>query len=411
MRSPFVVAVVVALVVVIATAVIFAMTRPGDDLRAQTGDGATAQPTQVAEVVALAGGTDASQPGAERTLLVQLADDDKVAVANLLVVTSGEQATMLWLPSTLLVPAPSPVTLAQTPTDFDTLAAQSGVAALLGVRVDATLVVDRLALVGLVDAVGGMQLDLDEPVAVTDSAGEVTILRAGSRFVDGVDAAAIALAPGTDDEHAVRVSRIVERIARTLPTTPDGQRALLLSLGSSARSSVSNDELVAVLDLLRSSAGADAIRTEVLPVVVLRSGGAGLVAGAASAGASTPAAAAAGLVARTMSEVALRPGQSRLPRVILDTAGVTPVQVATAIAQLTAAGAAVVESDGDLSSSEPSRRTVVYLPDASPAARERGALVTSTLGLPATSVRLWNGPSPAPVDVLVHLGTSFTATG
>ena len=112
--------------------------------------------------------TVSTSPG---TLLLQATDEHGVAVANALLGTggTGTRGAELLLPAQLLVPAPSPVTLAATAAATDTLQARNGATSLLGVRIDASVVLDRLALAALVDGVGGVPLSITEPVQVFDA--------------------------------------------------------------------------------------------------------------------------------------------------------------------------------------------------------------------------------------------------
>ena len=409
LRSPGVVAVVVAVVVIAVTMVIFVMlespvTEPAADEPTATATATTVAATAIAMApspTVTATATESVVEVPERTLLLQIVDDD-AAVANLLIDVDADGARAIWLPRTLLVPTPQIVPLVRTPSLLDTLAAPDGVSALLGVRVDATLLLDRLGLVGLVDAIGGALLAVEEPIETLDAAGEVTsVILPGEQVLGGVAAATYALSPSVSEEvQAARVFEIVQRVARGLPNAVEEQWALLLSLGSSARSSVSNEEIVAILGAVRDAAMTGDVSSQVLPVVVMR-----------SANASVLAQPEAGIVvSETMPNMLLAPGESRLPRVVLRGGGASAVQMAVASALLTGAGAAVVEDGVVPEMTNPDGATRLFVPDWSAAVVERAGLVRSALGLSTSALRRWVGSEPAPVDIVVELGRDFTVS-
>ena len=400
LRGPGAVAVVVAVVVVAVTTVIFLMLQ--SPAAEPVSDASTSSPTAASTPSSTA--TSEVVDGVEvpeRTLLLQIVDGD-TAVGNLLIDVDADAARAIWLPRTMLVPTPQLVTLAQTPGLLDTLAATDGVSALLGVRVDATLLLDRLGLIGLVDAIGGAPLAVEEPIEILDAAGKVTsVILPGEQVLSGVAAATYALSPSvTEDVQAARMFEIIQRVARGLPSQAEEQRALLLSLGSSARSSVSNDEIVAILAAVRDAAMTGDVSSQVLPVVVMRSASASLLAQPEGGQ----------IVAETMPNMLLEPAQSRLPRVVLRSGGASAVQMAMAASLLTGAGAAVVE-DGVLpETAAVDGATRVFVPNWSAAVTERVGLVRDALGLSTSTLRRWTGTDPAPVDVVVELGRDFTVS-
>ena len=388
-----------AVVVIAVTTVIFLMLQsPAEPV--SDSPTPTAMATSTAMAPTPTATTDAVETP-ERTLLLQIVDND-AAVANMLIDVDTDGARALWLPRTLLVPTPQLVPLAQTPAMLDTLAAPDGVSALLGVRVDATLLLDRLGLVGLIDAIHGAPLAVEEPIEILDAAGEVTsVVLPGEQVLGGVAAATYALSPSVaEDVQAARVFEIIQRIARGLPNEVEEQRALMLSLGSSARSSVSNDEIIAILGAIRDAAMTGDVGSQMLPVVVMR-----------SANASVLAQPEAGqIISDTMPNMLLEPGQSRLPRVVLRSGGASAVQMAVATALLTAAGAAVVEDGVAPEAVSVDGRTRVFVSSWSAAVTERAKLVRDALGLSTSTLLRWTGTEPAPVDLVVELGRDFTVS-
>jgi hypothetical protein len=332
---------------------------------------------------------------AAATLLLQVRDDGDSAVGNL-VIAGGQFAGMLALPPTLLVPAPEPVPLASTPGERDTLAARNGVSALLGIRVDAVISIDRRALAGLVDAVGGAPLDIPERFVERDGTGApVLAIFPGSRVLPGTSAAAYAVVRQQGEPESARMQRladVVTRVISSLPRSSDELRALVISLGGSARSSASTDVTVSTIDAIRASVSGG-LEARALPVTAL-------VGGVASA----PRQPEAEIVVRTtMPGALLAAGQSPLPRVELRLAGASIVKGRAAEQRLIDAGDAIV----GLSSGEPERSAVV-IPDGTNRARALGIRIATSAGVPAGAVRVATDPWPLPQpDAIVILGSDI----
>ena len=145
----------------------------------------------------------------------------------------------IYLSPILLVPTPLPTPLEATVGSSDTLQARTGVSMVLGVRVDAAVAFNRLALAALVDAVGGVPISVRESVRVTDAAGRtIESVAIGDRTLPGVSAATYALALQPGEQQADRMRRfgeVMERVLAELPDYVESMRQLVLSLGSLAK--------------------------------------------------------------------------------------------------------------------------------------------------------------------------------
>lgn len=222
------------------------------------------------------------QPDAvEETLLLQVLDSEGYALGNVVLGIEPEDSSpltvFLALPASTLVPAgDDSVTLGSTPSSADTLAAVTAVEDGLGLRIDAGLTLDRLAFAGLVDAVDGIWVDLDQPVllpAVDD--GEWRTVGPGWEKLDGVAAADYATLriPGEGEQARIdRFLTVLEKTLGRLPWTREQMRQLLTSLGSLAQSTVPTEDLVPFLMQVRADVDAKETRTETLPVEVIRGG-------------------------------------------------------------------------------------------------------------------------------------------
>ena len=217
----------------------------------------------------------------ERTLLVQVLDTDGYALGNVVIGAQPEgqprMSTFLRVPSSLLIPVgDDSITLGAAPANPDTLASVQGLSRELRLRIDAGLTMDRLAFAGLVDAAGGVVIDVPEPVVLPpDADGVVRILGPGIVAMDGVTAADYALARMPGEPESARVDRLAtvfDLALEGLPGDPDQMRQVLTSLGSLAKSTVPTDELVPFLIQVRADMRFTQVQYAVLPVDVIRLG-------------------------------------------------------------------------------------------------------------------------------------------
>ena len=338
--------------------------------------------------------TVSTSPG---TLLLQATDEHGVAVANALLGTggTGTRGAELLLPAQLLVPAPSPVTLAATAAATDTLQARNGATSLLGVRIDASVVLDRLALAALVDGVGGVPLSITEPVQVFDAGGRlVQVIPAGPRVLDGVTAStyALTLQPGESETARMRRFRdVLDQVLRALPGTAEGMRQLVLSLGSLAKSTATNDELVAVLSAIQADAAADAIDVRTLPTLVVRADRAAVM--QRPEGPS--------MAARMFPEALMPMGTPTAPVVQVWAAGASGAQAAAAVDRLQGIGVTPVPVGRT-----DAARTRVLLPDRQPDTVAFGTTVAQALGRTGADVVVDRGAALAGV-VQVLIGSDL----
>ena len=196
------------------------------------------------------------------TLLVQLRDDSLRTVDNVVMglhpTAAGEGAVAMYLPGDLVVDLREG--LDETTGDLGVRPiADAGplMSAQTGVRVDGAFVMDRLAFAGLVDAVGGVELDLSAPLVTKDGFGNITgIIPVGTRTLDGPQAAVYALYLGPDEPEIARqerFARVWQEVLAKLPENPERVRAILGNLGALARST---DVTVMLADYLTATGAA-----------------------------------------------------------------------------------------------------------------------------------------------------------
>lgn len=320
------------------------------------------------------------------TLLLQLKDAAGNAVVNMLL--GGQPVehagSSLTLPPGLLIPTPDLIALESTPGNADTLAAKNGVSTLLLVRVDATLTLDRLALAGLVESVDGITVDA--------GLGTITL--------DGVLAADYATKPRPGESEVARQDRaraVIAQALRGLPGSDESMRQLLASLGSLARSSATNDELIPLLAQVRDDALSGTMLKADLPVTVLSSGVTDT--SVVDPVKSIP------LIAGMFPTDVLTTGETPLPRVVLQPSGASAGYLLQVRRELTDAGVAVVDGEA---ASTPLRVSRVFISAGVPRSRDLGFSIAQSLGLPGWTVR---ASSASPVDVILRLGADEGPAG
>ncbi|MFZ4511678.1 MAG: hypothetical protein ACOYNJ_12035 [Candidatus Nanopelagicales bacterium] len=218
----------------------------------------------------------------EETLFLQVLDADGYARGNVVIgiepPATDPLTVFLAVPASLLVAqGDDSVTLGATPQAADTLAGVTAIEDSLGLRVDAGLALDRLAFAGLVDAVDGVWVELTRPILLPAIGDETRLRVLGPGWVkmDGIAAAdyAVLRIPGeSETDRIVRFLGVLQDTIERMPRTNDQMRQLLTSLGSLAQSTVPTEELVPFLRSVRSDVDFGDVRTEVLPVEVIRGG-------------------------------------------------------------------------------------------------------------------------------------------
>jgi len=110
-----------------------------------------------------------------------------------------------------------------------------------GTRADATLILQRLALAGLIDSVGGIDITSADDYPVSSGPGPILYVTKGTAHVDGTRAAGYAVIsqPGdTPKKHMARMNQVLLAVLNKLPSDPNRLNEVLLSLGQLARSTM-----------------------------------------------------------------------------------------------------------------------------------------------------------------------------
>jgi LytR cell envelope-related transcriptional attenuator/LytR_cpsA_psr family len=361
-------------------------------------------------LVLLRGGEDESGPtptGAARqqTLLLQVTGVDGAAAANALVgVTAREEsASVVLVPSGLLVDAAGTGTIpfGETVTLPEASAPAQALTDLLGVRVDDGWVLSQQGLAALVDAVGGVEAMVDVDVLSTDPQGNQTVVvRAGTRQLDGAAAAAYATYRGEGEPEESRLSRFDDVLSGLLAALPEERAALVPAVqaaGEGSRSGLDPDGLAEVLLAMKAATGAEAYRSDVLPVNEIDTGASvptyGIEPGQVTA-----------LMRSLFPGALLEDASGDVVRVLVENGVGTPGLVEAARAKLVAEGFRF--TNGGNASSFTGEASVVLIPDGTDESLARGQRVAAALGLPDSAVNT-SDRGQTVADVIVILGADF----
>ena len=226
-----------------------------------------------------------SAPQTQETVLLQIQGADRTALGTALLAhgpSSGNGVELL-VPSQLItdVCGVGQVTFGQT------LAAPNGAAvsrqavsaALGGVIVDGSWVMSEGAFADLINAVGGVTVDVDVNVIAHDSNGTSKIvLQPGSQHLNGAQAVEFATYQASTNESAAaqlsRLQLVVDAMVRALPRTTAQTETLLHNLGPAAASTLGVPRLAALLvGLADDSRQTGGVLASDLPTNLVDSGG------------------------------------------------------------------------------------------------------------------------------------------
>jgi hypothetical protein len=343
-------------------------------------------------------------PATQSTLLLQVRDDDDIAVNDVVLGAGGgpDRSVFLYAQPGLLVDVAGAgtTTLGNTARLPDTLASVDAMTDLLGIRIDGGLVLDRLAFAGLVDAVGGVPVDVRKPIVVTDEDGNLVVdIATGARTLDGISASYYVTTrlPGEREQARIRrFSDVLLKVVADLPDSPERMRQLLTSLGALARSTIPTDDLVSMLLTLQDGVLRSRTVQETLPATMIRRGGEQTY--------LLDQRAAHALVEELLPEAVLDPGEGERVRVLVQNGDGTPGLGAAARDLLVEAGFAFLSGGNADTFGYP--KTLVLVPDDTDGSRERGLAVAEALGVPASALRV-SARGQTVADVLVILGADF----
>jgi len=344
--------------------------------------------------------TPAAPPGrTQSTLLLQVAGADGQGVANALLAHDprARSGAVVLLPPQVLVTVPGtgPGPLGRTLVDAKPETARAAVSDLIGVTVDDGWVVSLPGFMALVDALGGISVEVDTQVIQ----GEGVVLNPGAQRLDGVRAAAFLtyLGPGEQEQtRLARIQEVLDGLLDVLPATPAELASQLQALGDGSISSQPVPRLASFLLDVADDDERDQLQYDVLPVIPIDPGG-GVSAFRLDADRAR------GLVDRLFPDSVPAGVRETGNRVLVLNGVGTPGLGEVVRRRLVPAGFVFVGSRNAPSFGVDA--TQVLVADSSAGARALGERVAMALGVPTTSVA--TQPLGTVADVVVVVGADF----
>ncbi|MGH8894085.1 MAG: LCP family protein, partial [Actinomycetes bacterium] len=361
-------------------------------------------------VLLLGGGEDdngvrTAGPAKQQTLLVQVTGADGVAASSGLsgITPREDTASLMLVPSGLLVEVAGTGNLpfGETVTLPEPSAPAQALTDLLGVRVDDSWVLTVQGLAAIVDAVGGVEAEVDVDVVTTDAQGRQTVVaRPGKQRLAGPAAAAFATYRVEGEPEQARLARFDDVLAGLLAALPDDRAGVVAALEKAGEGSRATAEPTLLADRLlgmKRAAETESLVSDVLPVTEIDTGSAVPTYGIEP-----------GQVAARMRS--LFPGAlqkdagGQVVRVLVENGVGTPGLVEQARAKLVAAGFRFV--NGGNAGSFGAGPSTVLIPDGTDESVGRGQRVAAALGLPDSAVST-SDRGQTVADVIVILGSDF----
>ncbi len=335
-------------------------------------------------------------PRQQQTTFVAVATRGGDVVAGALM-ASDEQTDVLLVPSRLVVDVAGQgrVLLADSLGTGPDAPGQA-VADVLDLRVDGSWVLTLDGLVSLVDAVGGVVVDVDVPV--NGPTGRISP-GAGQRL-DGAQAATFAGWLEDGEPEAARLARVDQVLNQVLQGLPEGANAVgstLSSLGEESRTSFDSLELAERVDSIAADARDRQYAATVLPTNDIPTGG------VVAYGVDDEAV--AQLLAQRF-DGARSAATEDAARVLVQNGDGTPGLGEQARERLVADGYRYI-SGGNAGQLGQQVSTVV-IPEDTPLVRAQGAAVAESLGL-GEDVLAVGLENPTLADIVVVLGADFAA--
>lgn len=335
----------------------------------------------------------------QRTLLFQVQGANGAGVVNALLAhdePARSGAAVLIAPQVLVtVPGTGSLPFGRALGTVPSQGTRDALSDLMGVIVDNGWVLDLPTFTALVDALNGVQVDVDVPVV----RGQNIVMQPGPQLLDGARAALFLtyLAPGELEQ--VRLARVQEVLDGLVNVLPRTSAELVQVLGELGRRSSTTAALPVLADFLIGLATDDEagrLQYDVLPVVDLDPGG-----GVTAFRADAPAVLA--LVDRLLAASippGVREGNNRV--LVLNGVG-TPGLGERVRAKLVPAGLVFVGSRNAPRFGVP--KTQILVGSATPEGLALGKRIAKALGLPDAPVSTQDVGTAA--DVVVVVGADF----
>ena len=178
------------------------------------------------------------------TVLRQSSDGTKFAIVNI-------------DPNTLIVPPGQgfvPISDAGLQGSFDGV--DQAISGALGIPIDGSIYLQRLALAGLVDGVGGVTINSENLYRVSESGEAAEYVRLGSSILAGGPAAGYAMLKSqfeTTDQFMARTNQVLRAVFENIQGDQARVDEVLSALGSLAKSNVPTQSIARLIVELRAS--------------------------------------------------------------------------------------------------------------------------------------------------------------
>jgi len=341
------------------------------------------------------------------TMLLQIRNPEGVAVDNALLSVGGsvKLANMITIAPDTIVDPPTgaPLPFGQVARLPGASTSANALSDAIGVNVDSTFSMDSLAFSGLVDAVGGVTVDVDVDVLVKQPDGTVvTFVTAGkNQLLQGPQATAYATYLAAGEPEAARMARFVTVLRLTLSKLPaevEKTESIVTGLGASAQSTASSADVARFFERMRTDIHDDNVAYNTIPVTQVETGGGPTVYRIDQEATAT-------LVAKFLPDAQRKPGPNSKVRVLVQNGVGTPGLNAAARQLLVGAGFSYV--NGGNAPKFGQAKTAIVVPDGSAESLQWGADIATALKVPPTAVSV-AAETQSIADVIVVLGADFT---
>jgi hypothetical protein len=340
----------------------------------------------------------------QSTLLIELRGDTGTGVADVVTGVGGPADRAIWVTIDprleVEVPGTGAVSLGSAAVIPGLETTRRAISDLVGVRIDGTWTLGRLALAGLIDAVGGVTIDVPDLVVLTPGNTTAKIMiPAGVNRLEGAVAAlyVTTLEPGeTEAGRIARAASVLNQLIMSLPIDPVRIRQILGSLGALSQTDLSADQLSNYLARMRSDMVSASFVQQPLPTFPIILSKPPLV--------RLDVVNSEKLIALFLPLAVRRPGPDSPIRVLVQTGIGTPGLTGGVSDRLAAVGLAYV--NGRAAASFGFVASQVLVPDGSAESRGWGDSVAKALALPAWDVRVVGHPIVGG-DVQVIIGADY----
>ena len=213
-----------------------------------------------AELTASPTPSSTSEPASDINNLMILLIDSEQKIVSVTVLRQSEDGKKFAIvnidPETLIVPPGQgfvPIRDAGLQGSFDGV--DQAISGALGIPIDGSMFLQRLALAGLVDGVGGVTIDSENLYRVSESGEAAEYVRPGSALLPGGAAAGYAMVKSefeTTDEFMARTNQVLRAVFESIQGDEARVDEVLSALGSLAKSNVPTASIARLIVELRT---------------------------------------------------------------------------------------------------------------------------------------------------------------